>query len=1037
MKKDKIISFSADNIKDKKALRTSQLTLMKIAEKSITRGEYDTAIELYSKLLSVPKLKSNIKIKIENNIEEVMEYIKGKKVHHRKEKSTASPSNIERPSPVDHLDQDEDYSDESFPSAEEERLTSPLSAEDYKKAEEIEDSKGINFDDIALDDVVLEGIKLKGVKLKGLNKVFLSKALDYAVKKITENVETLLAQKGMSSKAPSQLYAQLEEPIEFLPDSSVMSDEVIADAVNHAVERVTDSVSDILGTEPIDKHEVTRQREKKIKNQVEIYNKIKQIESSSDDTFQTSVDDSDMILSLDLLNKFSRFKMDRYRDSIAAIAESTFNQMASQLPKIEPISQSKIQESLANIQASQSQSTEGFESTVKDDIKLDEDYIKRMQKLQLDALEGSIHSLSNQHFQVPLVTQPIYIPQPQMPIYSPPPMMPQQQVPEVMPNEGSSPTPQAPVDQQQQLPPQQPPQFQMETPVQPPVFPQYPVQPPIYAQPQIIQQIQPIQYIQQPIKLNIEDDDIGKMIQGEVDRVVSDVSDVKAKITFEQPIQFVPKPMEGKIVDEVGEYIQSDIDSVVKQVAELKEMIRKEESEISEIFLSKVKDRLEHLERNYTSLSSKVDNIDNVDVEKIEKIVSELKKYDGLKDFKAERDKTDTSKDWDEEDSYREHDEPVKAHKKEKAEKEKIDYPKSFEKEDYSSEPTKSAKAPRKEIEEDDHIDRQPEKAEKMGDSKIESKDDNISQLLDKDILSKISSTDPEVKGKIDQLLNMLLEERLKKPKAETLTLDDLDDGLETFEAEEETIVKKKEIKPPLPKLNFYPDTEMDVEDEIGNKTDFLKEEDMYNEPYEDKISKDDIRKEEGRKFKESPIDPRFTPLPYNVENDYKHKEGSFVDEEGRPIRNAPQQQQQQFIPSTIQAPIVIQGEQHQERYYPQKLRRKPIRLTYDFKTMFRNPYYIKYKAMLNEAATLVSEKRLDEALEYYYTIIDQNIPQAFKLMITQNIDDIHRTIVETFKFSDTIVKMEDSGNVKRLRVEEHIEEIQPTQFQEISFVED
>ena len=92
------------------------------------------------------------------------------------------------------------------------------------------------------------------------------------------------------------------------------------------------------------------------------------------------------------------------------------------------------------------------------------------------------------------------------------------------------------------------------------------------------------------------------------------------------------------------------------------------------------------------------------------------------------------------------------------------------------------------------------------------------------------------------------------------------------------------------------------------------------------------------------------------------------------------------------------------------------MRLSFSFKNLFNNKTYIKYREILNKAAILVAEKRLDEALDYYYTIRDQNIPNVFKMMVQQNIDDIEETIMRTFQYSDTIVKVKDSGRAIRLR---------------------
>jgi D-alanine-D-alanine ligase-like ATP-grasp enzyme len=86
----------------------------------------------------------------------------------------------------------------------------------------------------------------------------------------------------------------------------------------------------------------------------------------------------------------------------------------------------------------------------------------------------------------------------------------------------------------------------------------------------------------------------------------------------------------------------------------------------------------------------------------------------------------------------------------------------------------------------------------------------------------------------------------------------------------------------------------------------------------------------------------------------------------------------------------------------------------------------------------LVADKKLDEALEYYYVVLDQNIPSALKLMIKQNIEDIEQTIANTFRYSDTIVRLKESGEVSKLRVVDEIEyEDNKVRSKEIVFKEE
>lgn len=113
---------------------------------------------------------------------------------------------------------------------------------------------------------------------------------------------------------------------------------------------------------------------------------------------------------------------------------------------------------------------------------------------------------------------------------------------------------------------------------------------------------------------------------------------------------------------------------------------------------------------------------------------------------------------------------------------------------------------------------------------------------------------------------------------------------------------------------------------------------------------------------------------------------------------------------------IFYNPDKYQKKQKPPKKPPKRVRLSFSFRNLFTNKIYNKYKDILNKAAILVAERRLDEALDYYYTIRDQNIPNVFKMMIQQNIDDIEQTIIQTFQYSDTIVKLKDTGKAIRLR---------------------
>ncbi len=60
-------------------------------------------------------------------------------------------------------------------------------------------------------------------------------------------------------------------------------------------------------------------------------------------------------------------------------------------------------------------------------------------------------------------------------------------------------------------------------------------------------------------------------------------------------------------------------------------------------------------------------------------------------------------------------------------------------------------------------------------------------------------------------------------------------------------------------------------------------------------------------------------------------------------------------------------------------------------------------------------EKKLDEAIDYYKVLLDQKLPETLKLMIQQNVEDLKLAIINTFKYSDTIVRMDESWNLIRV----------------------
>lgn len=115
--------------------------------------------------------------------------------------------------------------------------------------------------------------------------------------------------------------------------------------------------------------------------------------------------------------------------------------------------------------------------------------------------------------------------------------------------------------------------------------------------------------------------------------------------------------------------------------------------------------------------------------------------------------------------------------------------------------------------------------------------------------------------------------------------------------------------------------------------------------------------------------------------------------------------------------PFFKEGEGNQEPIKVEQVKSKPkiektpnINLTYNFSNIFHNRFYLKYEEMFNEAAKLVKDKKLDEAIDYYNVLLDQKLPETMKMMIQQNINDLRTTILNTFRQSNTIVKLDESG---------------------------
>ncbi len=281
----------------------------------------------------------------------------------------------------------------------------------------------------------------------------------------------------------------------------------------------------------------------------------------------------------------------------------------------------------------------------------------------------------------------------------------------------------------------------------------------------------------------------------------------------------------------------------------------------------------------------------------------------------------------------------------------------------------------------------------------------------------------------------------------------------EEFIADEEVVYKKKEKKkkafPPkfeednLNIVSSYPDLPPDSDTYEEEEKEFLTLQDVIADDVyeEEEFTLEDLKREEEKENIHIPgVDMNFMPEPFIPVDEYNQTDGFFIDIEGNPVLiPEEEEEEEEFIEDKYSIERTDDFEdkekKEEEKEYQELLKeleerrkasreaekkKKPLKLTFDFKDMFHNKSYLKYREILNEAAQLVSEKKLDEALDYYNVILDQDIPKAFKLMIKQNIADITQTIIETFKRSDTIVNVKSSGEITRLTtkfIEEEKEE--------------
>lgn len=288
----------------------------------------------------------------------------------------------------------------------------------------------------------------------------------------------------------------------------------------------------------------------------------------------------------------------------------------------------------------------------------------------------------------------------------------------------------------------------------------------------------------------------------------------------------------------------------------------------------------------------------------------------------------------------------------------------------------------------------------------------------------------------------------------------ELNGGQEAFELVRELFEKKlSDLEIPTPKNDNEPNSSEKSSNSKDSPSDNVEDSKKSNTP-EEKTTQENPSKgsqhsdNENKYHSSSPFD--FSKLPFeeikkllpllssgadsdiqeilnrvkNLEtlvqdkNEYKSKESPNIqnsqtnEDLQKPIQNntaeSEQDQNKQENPFAMQLdqkkdsePIKIQQVGATKKI--KKL--KAVSLTYDFSNMFHNKYYFKFEDMFKEAGRLVNAKKLDEAIDIYNVLLDQKLPETMKMMIKQNVIDLKESIINTFKYSNTFFKVDESGN--------------------------
>lgn len=292
--------------------------------------------------------------------------------------------------------------------------------------------------------------------------------------------------------------------------------------------------------------------------------------------------------------------------------------------------------------------------------------------------------------------------------------------------------------------------------------------------------------------------------------------------------------------------------------------------------------------------------------------------------------------------------------------------------------------------------------------NKIFNKNFKEGELQSEEMEIPLKSNSVETQNRIieEQIFQEVVESRKIKPKelASNISKEDEEKAIELYNEKQRELAQKRKNMPPIEESVSQASEEIPLIDPETEKfyrksTKKKKESDGSYSGAGANADNTSINSSDGK-----PIAVSETGTGEGIAAGQTLKSSENLSEKEKLI---------QKIESSINTgqPLQVQNVAPQQKI--QKVNQ--FNLTYNFQNVFYNKFYLRYSSMFNEAARLVREKKLDEAIDYYEVLLQQKLPETMRLMVQQNVADLKNTIVNTFKHADTIVQMDESGKLVRL----------------------